>query len=72
MIEYIHQVGDHIIKEMPQDIRDYVMEREIVRCKDCKNYDGGEVDHEYDRCRHHWSAVEPDDFCSYGERRDAE
>ena len=42
---------------------------QVVRCKDCKNYDGGEVEHEYDRCRHHWSAVEPDDWCSFGERR---
>lgn len=42
---------------------------QVVRCKDCKNYDGGEVEHEYDRCRHHWSAVEPNDWCSFGERR---
>lgn len=41
---------------------------DIVRCRDCKNYDDGEVEHDYDRCWHHWSAVEPDDFCSYGER----
>ena len=42
---------------------------EVVRCKDCKDYDGGEVEHEYERCRYFWSAVEEDDFCSYGEKR---
>lgn len=41
---------------------------EIVYCKDCKNFDPGEVEHEYERCRHHWSEVGEDDFCSYGER----
>ena len=41
----------------------------VVRCRDCKNYGGGDVEHEYDRCRHHWSAVEEDDYCSFGERR---
>ena len=44
----------------------------IVRCRDCKNYDGGEVEHEYERCRHHWSEVGEDDFCSFGERKDDE
>ena len=40
----------------------------IVRCRDCKNYVGGKVAHDYDRCRHHWSEVGEDDFCSFGER----
>ena len=46
---------------------------EVVRCKDCRNYDDGGY------C---WfwkyetgmspNEVEPDDFCSYGERKDNE
>lgn len=43
---------------------------DVVRCKDCKNYQSGEVQHEYERCRHHWSYVEEDDYCSYGERKE--
>ena len=43
---------------------------EIIRCKDCKNFDPGEVAHEYERCRHHWSEVGEDDYCSFGEVRD--
>lgn len=43
---------------------------EIVRCRDCKNYNAGAVEHEYERCRHHWSVVGEDDFCSFGEVRD--
>lgn len=42
---------------------------EVVRCKDCKNgytIDGtGALD-----CCLHGMYVEPDDFCSYGERKD--
>ena len=51
---------------------------EVVRCKDCKNYChdkryGTICNHpalDYDvECYAHWVATKPDDFCSYGERR---
>ena len=47
---------------------------EVVRCKDCKWYQIREWEEdkpEYD-CRktHALLDVEPDDFCSYGERKD--
>ena len=37
---------------------------EVVRCKDCKNYNG----HRY--CHYYMETVLDDDFCSYGERGD--
>ena len=41
----------------------------MVRCKDCKHY-GNEYGHPYGgECAWHGSLVDPDDFCSYGERR---
>lgn len=41
----------------------------VVRCKDCKHY-GNEYRHPYGgECEWHGSLVDPDDFCSYGERR---
>ena len=49
---------------------------EVVRCKDCKYYnpESQRCDHpclDYDvECFDHWIDTEPDDFCSYGERRD--
>lgn len=56
---------------------------EVVRCKDCKyyteHYEGtygeyGRCDHpqqEYEvECYDMWVATDPDDFCSYGERRE--
>lgn len=56
---------------------------EVVRCKDCKYYtahyygsygDYGRCDHpqqEYDiECFDMWVSTNPDDFCSYGERRE--
>lgn len=51
------------------DKQDYQL---VVRCKDCKhshNYPSGSYScsfHEYEGEPH----VEPNDFCSYGERRD--
>ena len=45
---------------------------EVVRCKDCKHYDGERCEH--DRHAHQEFAVwaYDDDFCSYGERREGE
>lgn len=48
---------------------------EVVRCKDCMYYDAKRhrCDHpnlNYDvECYDQWIDTEPDDFCSYGERR---
>lgn len=42
---------------------------QVVRCKDCKHFDG------YDECHHYqeycgdYAGVDPDDFCSEGIRR---
>lgn len=46
---------------------------EIVRCKDCKNYGEnpyGEKDEMFCKCWTDWIPTEPDDFCSYGERKE--
>lgn len=34
----------------------------VVRCKDCKNYDHG--------CTRYDAPIDPDDYCSYGERKE--
>jgi len=36
----------------------------LVRCRDCKNYDHG--------CTRYDAPIDPDDFCSYGERKEEE
>ncbi len=43
----------------------------VVRCRDCKHYDRGECYHP--RHERHLQSIrqEDDDFCSYGERREA-
>lgn len=38
----------------------------VVRCKECMYY----AEEFYFTCRAHVSTVKPDDFCSYGERKD--
>ena len=44
---------------------------EVVRCKDCKNYYKSTIGLP-DDCLLHCIDVNPDDFCSCGERRDTE
>lgn len=54
---------------------------EVVRCKDCKCYCQDKINGAI--CRHpeldfaiecydHWINTNPDDFCSYGERKDGD
>ena len=46
---------------------------EVVRCKDCKHYDMGVCLKIYSDGNVHsaaWQSRSPDDFCSYGERKD--
>lgn len=45
----------------------------VVRCKDCKHYDMGVCLKIYSDGNVHpeaWQSRRPDDFCSYGERKD--
>ena len=45
----------------------------VVRCKDCKHYDMGVCLKIYSDGNMHteaWQRRKPDDFCSYGERKD--
>ena len=46
---------------------------EVVRCKDCKHYDLGVCLKIYSDGNVHsvaWQKRKPEDFCSYGERKD--
>ena len=51
---------------------------DIVRCKECKyfidNLTENDADEAYDACRWDWGRriPKPDDFCSYGERKESE
>lgn len=59
---------------------------EVVRCRDCKHYRGcdvfvyeegcGRCDHPQQEwsveCFDQWVETRPDDFCSYGERKEQE
>lgn len=45
----------------------------VVRCKDCKHYDMGVCLKIYSDGNAHpeaWQSRKPEDFCSYGERKD--
>ena len=46
----------------------------VVRCKDCKwERKHRFFEHEYFQCerpKHEYRVIEPDDYCSYGERKD--
>ena len=43
---------------------------EVVRCKDCKQYEY--IAYDYGRCRKTMLLIKNDDFCSRGERREGE
>lgn len=54
---------------------------EVVRCKDCKYYCQDKINGvicrhpelDFDiECYDHWINTNPDDFCSYGERKDGD
>lgn len=40
---------------------------EVIRCKDCKHFDGS-----YPMCCRFEEDVKPDDYCSFGEKREVE
>ena len=47
----------------------------VTRCKDCKHYDRGVCLKIYSDGNAHpeaWQSRKPEDFCSYGERKDDE
>ena len=46
---------------------------EVVRCKDCKNYQPNPYSYDGEMicsCWADWTYPEDDDFCSYGERKE--
>lgn len=60
--------ADRVIREMPT-----VDAEVVVRCKDCKHYDMGVCLKIYSDGNAHteaWQPRRPEDFCSYGERKD--
>ena len=61
------------IKEMPKGIIADVAP--VTRCKDCKHYDMGVCLKIYSDGNAHpeaWQSRKPEDFCSYGERKNDE
>ena len=61
------------IKKMPKGIIADVAP--VARCKDCKHYDMGVCLKIYSDGNAHpeaWQSRKPDDFCSYGERKNDE
>lgn len=62
--------ADRVIREMPT-----VDAEVVVRCKGCKHYDMGVCLKIYWDGNAHpeaWQSRKPEDFCSYGERKDDE
>ena len=60
------------VRKLVQNTIDYLRKQptvdavEVVRCKDCKDY------HKNTCPLRTWAYTKPDDFCSYGERKDNE
>ena len=74
IIEYSESNIGYMIRKRPT-----VDAVEVTRCRDCKYYCQDKINGEI--CRHpeldfdiecydHWINTKPDDFCSYGERKE--
>lgn len=61
-----------ILAEFADDLLAELKERvEVVRCKDCKHWCNEIDEHTYECCtRAIVNRFKPDDFCSYGERKE--
>lgn len=86
ILKAVHRVGvtvdrDELIRALRYDREQYQKgfddAREdavvVVRCKDCVHYDMGVCLKIYSDGRVHpaaWQSRKPEDFCSYGERKD--
>lgn len=55
-------IKEFVIDEMPT-----IDAVEVVRCKDCKHFDGS-----YPMCCRFEETFEPEDYCSFGEKREVE
>ena len=65
----VEQMMHHYLRKAAEDAVP------VVRCKDCKHYRQNPWSKEENMmcmCWCDWLATDPDDFCSYGERRSAE
>ena len=63
MKEYIFQLNDALYDKETGAIFKPIVAGELIRCKDCKYYNG-----EYKYCVND-IFVKPNGYCSYGERR---
>lgn len=64
---WVDDTLDYIDSETAADVA------RVTRCKDCKHYDLGVCLKIYSDGNVHsaaWQSRRPDDFCSYGERKD--
>ena len=67
--------GLYLVKKIIQneDITPTVDALEVVRCKDCKWYEKGKSYTPYcNNVKNLFEEMEPDDYCSYGKRREEE
>ena len=58
---------------MDKDVKSSLDVEVVVRCKDCKHYDLGVCLKIYSDGNMHtdaWQSRRPEDFCSYGERKE--
>ena len=74
--EYIVYIGSidespfSVLASMAKLSRDATVRERIVRCRDCRFRCYDECTRIDEGFKGYWFAIEPDDFCSYGERRD--
>ena len=79
-IEESHERGLSVTEDFEEWCADYLIANDVVpvvRCEQCKFYEEVEYYHPTEKasknvCRLIKRQMQPDDYCSYGERKDAE
>jgi hypothetical protein len=71
MAEHNQEVAEETLNQQAENVKDWIP---VVRCKDCKHYKPQKRSAHWSNstpycCRCTVVKVNPDDFCSYGERR---
>ena len=69
---HLHCYDEEGIKKNCESFKNKNNYVEVVRCKDCSEWDSHKPDdaeYKYGRCSLHDAEMERNDFCSYGKRR---
>ena len=61
-----------LVKRINGVVAQKTLVTELVRCKECKRWSYSDLIESHHRCERTMKLTKPDDYCSYGERKESE